>query len=139
MNPSKDYILVIGQPSNGLQSTFQEATQAIHCPVVITQSPDQAIAQAQAEHPYLVILSGDTHQTWSPHVARRIRQSIQPEGVVIVALTQSSELSWNPHLESPDIDGFFVEPLSADVLSTLTESAIAKKKYLNNSAKSTVN
>jgi DNA-binding NarL/FixJ family response regulator len=133
MNPSTDYILVVGQPSNGLQNTFQASTQAIRCPVVITNSPDQAIAQAQSDHPYLVILSGDTNQSWSPQIARRIRQSIQPEGVVIVALTQSSELSWHPHAESTDIDGFFVEPLSADILSTLTESAIAKKKYLHSS------
>jgi DNA-binding NarL/FixJ family response regulator len=130
MNPSTDYILVIGQPSNGLQSTFQSATQAIDCPVVITNSPDQAIAQAEADHPYLVILSGDANQSWSRQIARRIRQSIQPEGVVIVALTQSSELSWHSP-ENTDIDGFFVEPLSADILSTLTESAIAKKKYLH--------
>jgi DNA-binding NarL/FixJ family response regulator len=134
MEPSADYILVIGRPSHGLQNTFQNATQTLPCPVVVANSPDQAIAQAQADHPHLVILSGDHDQTWSPRIARQIRQSVQPEGVVIVALTQSSELSWHPRTNSADIDGFFVEPLSVDILSSLAESAIAKKKYLHISA-----
>lgn len=140
MNVSQNYILIVGQPpklaerstpsstlSSALTSTLGTA-QALHCPVVITHSPEQAIAKAQSDHPYLVILSGDASQTWSPQVARQIRQSVQPEGVVIVALTQSSEQSWNPIEDSTEIDGFFVEPLSVDVLSALNASAILRHR-----------
>ena len=142
MKQSQDYILVIGQPLLALPGLSASVSQpramttaalqpALDYPVIAVDSPSQAIAQARAEHPYLVILAGDDCQARSPHVVRQIRQSVQPEEVVIVALTESSELSWpdpkgNDEAQA-DIDGFFVAPLSADVLSALNESAIAQK------------
>ncbi|MEM9091999.1 MAG: hypothetical protein AAGC93_25095 [Cyanobacteria bacterium P01_F01_bin.53] len=129
MKQSSGYILVIGQPLRHLPKS--PSTENLYTPVVTATSPEQAIAKAQAEHPHLVIISGDPHQDWSPQVARQIRQSVQPEGVVIVALTESSDLSWSNTTESSEIDGVFVKPLSADVLSSLNESAIAKKRCLN--------
>ena len=128
MKQSSGYILVIGQPLMNL--TTSPSTENIYTPVVTATSPEQAVEKAQAEHPHLVIISGDTHQDWSPQVARQIRQSVQPEGVVIVALTESSDLSWPIATESTEIDGVFVKPLSADVLSSLNESAIAKQRCL---------
>jgi DNA-binding NarL/FixJ family response regulator len=142
MNHSQGYILVIGELTCGDQIVPQRAPetaantaphaieQTLCCPVVVVDSPEKAVAQAQVEHPYLVILSGDSNQSWSPQVARQIRQTIQPEGVVIVALTDSSELSWAAKPDGSEIDGFFVKPLSVDILSALNESAIAKKQCL---------
>lgn len=127
MKQSPGYILVIGQP---LMNLTTSPTENLYTPVVTATDPEQAVAKAQAEHPHLVIISGDTHQDWSPQVARQIRQSVQPEEVVIVSLTESSDLSWSTATESPEIDGVFVKPLSADVLSSLNESAIAKQRCL---------
>ena len=128
----QDYILVIGQSAKSIkeQSAATVIAQELNCPVVSIASPWQAIAKAQANPPYLVILSGDEGQTWAPQTAREIKQSVQSQGVVVVALTTSSEHSWADDAERAEIDGYFVEPMSADVLSALNESAIAKKKCL---------
>ncbi|MEL7142822.1 MAG: hypothetical protein AAGM27_06455 [Cyanobacteria bacterium J06554_3] len=125
----QDYILVIGQPSKELAAA-KAIAQTLNCSVVSISSPRQAIAKAQANPPYLVILSGDDRQTWSPQTARQIKQSLPSEGIVIVALTESSEPSWTSHPNSAEIDGFFVAPISVDVLSSLHDAAIAKKQCL---------
>lgn len=125
MSPPQDYVLFIGQPPIGLQSN-----QIVRCPIVIADSVKEAIATAQSHHPYLVILAGDSSQPQLPRIARQIRQCMQPEEVMIVSLTASSDLAWEPQTGSPEIDGFLVEPLSVDVLSSLNESAMAKQKIL---------
>ena len=130
MKDSQNYVLVIGAPSTKLPET-RKLSQTLSCPVVTITSPVQALALAQADPPHLVILSGDDSQTWSPQIARQIKQSVQPEGIVIVAITASSERSWQAPENNTEIDGFFVEPLSDDVWSTLNESAITKKKCLH--------
>lgn len=127
MKDSQNYVLVVGAPSRKLPETKSFA-QTLSCPVVTITSPVQALAIAQAAPPHLVILSGDDGQTWSPQIARQIKQSVQPESIVIVAITVSSERSWQATEDNTEIDGFFVEPLSADILSTLNESAITKKE-----------
>lgn len=130
MKDSQNYVLVVGAPCRKLPET-KNLAQTLSCPVVTITSPVQALALAQADPPHLVILSGDDGQTWSPQIARQIKQSVQPEGIVIVAITASSERSWQSAEDSAEIDGFFVEPVSADVLSTLNESAITKKECLH--------
>ena len=131
MNPSPGYVLVIGKPNSSIQNAAEapeSVLQSLHCPVVITASLEQAVTKAQEHHPHLVILSGDASEDWSPHIAKEIRQSVQPEGVVIVSLSKSSEFSWMPESSNAEIDGFFVEPLSVDVLSALNQSAMVKKR-----------
>ena len=132
MNYLPGYVLVIDHSTSDLQSTAEASEsilQSLHCPVVITDSPEQAVAKAQSHHPHLVILSGDVSDQ-SPQIAKKIRQSVQPEEVVIVSLSKSSEFSWMSEPNSVEIDGFFVEPLSVDVLSALNQSAIVKKTCL---------
>lgn len=152
MNYLPGYILVIGSPPTHAKSTRlgrddvaqHDITQnsaasiakALRCPVFIAETFEEAIAKATTDHPYLILLSGNSRQTWSPQLIRQLRQSVEPSGVMIVALTPSSDLNW--HLKSEiteiteitDIDGCFIEPMSFDVLSALNESAIAQKKYL---------
>jgi len=130
MKNSQNYVLVVGAPARKLPETKNFA-QTLSCPVVTITSPTQALALAQADPPHLVILSGDDGQTWSPQIARQIKQSVQPEGIVIVAITASSDRSWPSIEDSAEIDGFFVEPLSADILSTLNESAMTKRECLH--------
>ncbi|MEL7350763.1 MAG: hypothetical protein AAF171_25390 [Cyanobacteria bacterium P01_A01_bin.116] len=139
MKQSPGYILVIGKPLTA-QTTGQTSGHNIGPPnaqtspavpaAIVTASPEQAVAQAKEAHPYLVILSGDARQSWSPQIARQIRRSLAPEGVVIVALNESSELSWKAEEDNTAIDGFFVQPLGADILSALHTSAVAKQRYL---------
>lgn len=149
MNYSPGYVLVIGQSAHNLTDRLPDnfqgnlrgslqsvaadpnaLSQSLHCPVVVTDSAEQAVAKAQEHHPHLVILSGNASKDWSPQIVQAIRQSVQPEEVVIVSLSKSSEFSWMPESSSSEIDGFFVEPLSVDVLSALNQSAIAKKECL---------
>ena len=129
MHHSQTYVLIIGQPSQDLPSAELMA-QMLRCPVVTMTSPIQALALAQSDPPHLIILPGDNGLIQSHRIARQLRKRIQPEPVVIVAITAASEPSWQRDEDNPEIDGFFVEPLSADVLSTLNESAITKKRCL---------
>lgn len=127
MKPSKDYVLVVRPSSQGISATPTIA-QTLSCPVITVSSPRQALAKAQADPPYLVILSGENSCAWSSQMAHQIRARVRSASVVIVAITNSIDLSWEPKEETTAIDGFFVEPLSADILSTLNESAITKKR-----------
>ena len=134
MNHSSGYVLVIGNLISNHLHNIAEAPesvlQSLYNSVIVTASPEQAVAKAQEHHPHLVILAGEVSEDWSVHMAKQIRQSVQPEGVVIVSLSKSSEFSWMPQSSSVEIDGFFVEPLSVDVLSALNQSAIVKKTCL---------
>lgn len=76
MNYLPGYILVIGSPPTrfksshfGLdhvaqhditQNSASSIAKALRCPVFIAESFEQAIAQASADHPYLIILSGNS-------------------------------------------------------------------------------
>ncbi|MEL7223738.1 MAG: hypothetical protein AAF810_04255 [Cyanobacteria bacterium P01_D01_bin.36] len=153
MKDSQNYVLIVEAPSNHVPDYLpthlskepgevkspatnppttsppntQNLAKTLSCPVVTINSPLQALALAQADPPHLVILSGDDGHTWSAQIARKIKQNMQHEGIVIVAITASSDRSWQSTSDSAEIDGFFVEPVSADVLSSLNESAITKK------------
>ena len=129
MKQSQNYVLIVGDPSGAPLAT-ESMSQTLSCPVIAATSPTQALALAQSAPPHLVILSGDDGITWSHSIVRQLRKSIQTNSVMIVAVTGSSEPSWLPREDNPEIDGFFVEPISADVLSTLNESAITKKRCL---------
>ncbi|MEL7332511.1 MAG: hypothetical protein AAFN12_09680 [Cyanobacteria bacterium J06560_2] len=129
MKPLQDYVLVVNPPSKALAT--QRLAKTLSCPVVTIASPTQALDLAKSAPPYLVILSGDDDQAWSSRIARQIRQQVQPESVLIVALTESSNCSWQPNEDNAGIDGFLVEPISAEVLDTLNESAITQKRCLH--------
>jgi len=126
---SQSYVLVVGPASDRDHRDIESYGRRFQCPIVVADSPAQAIATAQMDHPYLVILSGESIQQWSPQIAQQLRQSVQPFGLVIVAITDSSELSWEVEPRETGLDGFFVEPISPTVLSALNESAIAKHTY----------
>lgn len=132
---SQSYILVVDPTSDGCHSStkhrdIEQYGERLGCPIVFTDSLVQAIATAQQSCPYLVILSGGLVQQWSSQMAQQLRQSIQLSGLIIVAVTDSSELSWEMEYRDSGLDGLFVEPLSPTVLSALSETAIAKHRYL---------
>ncbi|MBE9079610.1 hypothetical protein IQ241_20300 [Romeria aff. gracilis LEGE 07310] len=123
MTIPQGYILVLGQqPQDFLDAQLQHLSYLM----VLTDSADQAVARVEQERPYLVILSGN-HQNWSQPVVQRLRDSIWPAGVTIVALTEPDEPSWFPPGQTSGIDGFLVKPLSRDILSAVVESAVVKQ------------
>ena len=126
---SQDYILVVDPTSDRDYRNMERYGKRLHCPIVVAASPAQALTTAQRDHPYLLILAGNAVQQWSPQMAQQIRQSVQPFGLVIVAITDSSELSWASEPTETGLDGFFVEPISPTVLNALNESAIAKHRF----------
>ena len=123
------YILLVGHTSDEGHQDIVSYGEQLGCAMVVAESPTQAIAIAQRNRPYLVMLSEKSIQQWSPQIAQQLRQSVQPFGVVIVAVMDSSELSWQNEPTETGLDGFFVEPISSAVLSALNETAIAKHKY----------
>ena len=126
MDISKDYILLLEQQPGAAQLAPFIVSQLPYA-IVIADSTDQAVAQIQRKNPYLVILSGNQH-SWSETVVQRLRETVKPADVTIVALTESSESSWSPYEEHPSLDGFLVKPLSSDVLNSVVESALVKTK-----------
>lgn len=125
MKASQGYILVVDQQSEDLQ-VVKSILSRLSCSVFIAESSEQAVAQARQADPYLVILSGN-NPCWSKALVCRLRQTINTNGVTIVALTDSSNPSWSHQEDHPGLDGFLVKPLSKDVLSSLVESAIVKQ------------
>ncbi|MEM6449756.1 MAG: hypothetical protein AAF703_05510 [Cyanobacteria bacterium P01_D01_bin.105] len=126
---SQGHILLVGQTPHRVREDIESYSRRFQCPVAVADSPAQAIAQAQLDQPYLVILAGESVRQWSSQMANQLRQSVQSKGVVIVAITDSSELSWKIEPEDTGLDGFFVRPLSPTVLNALNDSAIAKHRY----------
>ena len=75
-----------------------------------------------------MILSG-SRQNWTPTLVHHLRQQARSVGVTIVALTEMGELGHRPLEEHPDLDGFLVQPLSDDVLTSVLESALVKTDF----------
>lgn len=100
----------------------------LRCPVFITGSAEQAVAKVRQVAPYLVILMGDG-PNWSKALVNQLRQEEQAFGMTIVALTDSASPRWGQQEDNPGLDGFLVKPLSDEVLTSLVESALAKRSW----------
>ncbi len=83
------------------------------------------MARIEQSTPYLVILSG-SRQNWSPDLVHVLREQTCSTGVTIVALAEFGDFDESPTEAHPDLDGFFVKPLSDDVLTSVLESALVK-------------
>lgn len=127
MTPTNGYVLVLDPyhcDAHGMGSLLAQ----LSCSVFVTESPEQAVAQAQQLPPYLVILAGD-NQSWSQPLVHQLRQTTQTTNVTIVALTDSAQPHWDHEEDNPGLDGFLVKPVSGDVLSSLIQSAQAKQSW----------
>jgi DNA-binding response OmpR family regulator len=123
MDTSQEYILLLGQRLEGTQVISFLVNQS--WPVFVAQSDDQAIARVQEATPCLVILAGN-QQHWPQALVKRLRDQAEPKGTIILALTDSDEPRWSLDQEDTDLDGFLVQPVSYEVLTSLIESALAK-------------
>lgn len=122
-----NYVLILDEEYRWLPQSDLPLT-VVRCPIYVASSPAQAIAQAQAVPPCLVILVGND-QNWVKTQVHTLRQATQATQATIVALTESAYPTWEPAEESPDVDGFLVKPLTDDVLTSLVQSALAQQSY----------
>jgi len=90
--------------------------------VTIADTEEQAIAQAAQQPPFLIILAGD-HQNWSYSLMRELRHCANAKYITLIALTDFHAPRWVPQEENPGFDGFLVNPISHEVLSSLVQSA----------------
>jgi len=128
MQSLSSYVLVLSQQSDDLD-ILKSLLGRLCCAVRVASSEAQAMAQANQEPPYLVILSGDRH-TWSRGLVHHLRSMTRACNTTIVALTDCHAPSWLPQEENPGFDGFLVKPISGDILSSLVQSAKVRRSCL---------
>jgi len=90
--------------------------------VAITNSEEQAIAKTVQEPPFLIILAGDQHH-WSQALLHELRCHANAYCITLIALTDFHAPYWVHQEENPGFDGFLVNPISSEVLSSLVQSA----------------
>ncbi|QZZ23048.1 hypothetical protein J5X98_12305 [Leptothermofonsia sichuanensis E412] len=90
--------------------------------VAIASTEEQAIAQTERHPPFLIILAGN-HNHWSQTLLHDLRIHARSHSITLVALTDFHAPSWIHQEENPGFDGFLVNPISSDVLSSLVQSA----------------
>lgn len=127
MAPSQTYVLILDEQYRWLPQTDLPLNSA-QLPIYVASSPEQAVAQVQEAVPCLVILVGDDH-SWVRTQVHTLRQVTQATPATILALTESTHPNWEPHENTPDLDGFLVKPLTNDVLTALIQSALVKQAY----------
>uniref|UniRef100_A0A832H8V2 Response regulator n=1 Tax=Oscillatoriales cyanobacterium SpSt-402 TaxID=2282168 RepID=A0A832H8V2_9CYAN len=94
--------------------------------VEIACSEEQAVMQASEHPPFLIILAGD-HLSWSQGLLCNLRTRVTTHPVTLVALTDFHAPSWVYQEENPGFDGFFVSPISSEVLLSLVQSAYTRR------------
>ncbi len=94
--------------------------------VQIACSEEQAVVQATEKPPFLVILTGD-HQSWSQRLLHELRTQATAQAMTLIALTDFHAPSWVHQEENPGFDGFLVNPISSEVLSSLVQSAYTRQ------------
>ncbi len=122
---SQSYVLVLGQPSDDLQS-LGSVLEGLRCPLVVANSVEQMIANISSAAPYLVILVCSDLR-WSSRLVMRLRDISNARYATIVALADSHLSSWLPQADHSGLDGFLVKPLSGDILISLVQSALARQ------------
>lgn len=90
--------------------------------VAIASTEEQAIAQITQYPPFLIILAGN-HCHWSQSLPCKLRTHAKAHHITLVALTDFHAPSWIYQEENPGFDGFLVNPISSDILSSLVQSA----------------
>lgn len=127
MTSCKDYVLILDEQQQ-VSPRPDLPLETDRCDVFVASSFEQAVARAKQAAPCLVILAGDD-QRWVQTQVHTLRQSTQAHEATILALTESTHPNWEPHEETPDLDGFLVKPLTTEVLTSLVQSALIKREY----------
>ncbi|MEM6836657.1 MAG: hypothetical protein AAF609_07355 [Cyanobacteria bacterium P01_C01_bin.120] len=101
--------------------------------LIVADSADYVVEQAQQLNPCLVILVGE-NSTWLSSQVRALRQAAPTSPMTIVALTESGSPRWQRTDEVLDLDGFLVQPLTDDILVSLVQSAMIKQSFSQSDA-----
>lgn len=127
MKQLQNYILILDQGSEDLP-IIESLLGHLRCPMVVADSPSQAVARARQAPPYLLILVGN-QQDWPKPLMRQFRSLADTSGITIVALTDDHAPSWLRQEDNPGVDGFLVKPLNRDILSSVVQSAWVRQTY----------
>jgi CheY-like chemotaxis protein len=119
------YVLLLTQRSEDLQG-LGFLLERLRCSVAIVNSPEQLLAQVDQHPPCLVILQSSDDK-WSQPIVQQLKTIIDTANTMLVALTDCHSPSWLLQEENPGFDGFLVNPISREVLSSLLQSAAARQ------------
>lgn len=125
MESSLGYILLLAQHPRQARVLLSLLTCSSYS-VTIACSEEQAIVQTVRHPPFLIILAGD-HRYWSRTLLQELRHRANTHRITLVALTDFHAPSWVYQEENPGFDGFLVNPLSQEVVSSLVQSAYTRQ------------
>jgi len=125
MHPSPGYILLLVQQPRVL-GFLNELLKQCRYSVAITCSEAQAVAHTLHQPPFLIIVAGDRHH-WPRLQLQELRSQANTHQITLIALTDTNAPSWVYQEENPGFDGFLVNPISIDILSSLIHSAQARQ------------
>lgn len=123
--PHSDPVLIVDLELR-LAISWHLPFKRLNCPIVVATSLQQALNYAYHVHPCLVLLMGE-HIHWPKSFIHQVRAASGLAHLTILAVADSDASSWIHREENPGLDGFLVNPLSTDVLTSLIESASAKQ------------
>ncbi len=125
MKLASSYVLLLLQKTEDLHG-LESFLGRLKCAVEIVTSPEQAVDRVHHSPPCLVIVQGN-YRIWSQKLVRKLRAIADVDNITLIALTDAHAPSWLHQEENPGFDGFLVNPLSSDVLSSLIQSASARQ------------
>lgn len=125
MESESGYILLLAEHPRQVRVLMSLLGCSSHS-VAIACSAEQAVTQVHEKPPFLIILAGD-HQNWSHTLLQELRTRANAHPVTLVALTDFHAPSWIHQEENPGFDGFLVNPISSEVLSSLVQSAYTRQ------------
>ena len=118
---SSDYILLLTKHPQRVRVLAALLKRSGYS-VAIASTEDQAIVQTVQHPPFLIILVGN-HTHWERNLLRDLRIHANTHPITLIALTDFHAPSWIHQEENPGFDGFLVNPISNEVLSSLVQSA----------------
>jgi AmiR/NasT family two-component response regulator len=122
---TSSYILLLARQSNQIHPLATLLGRSAYS-VAIANSEEQAVARTEQHPPFLIILAGD-HLHWSHTLLQRLRAYANAHRITLLALTDFHAPSWIYQEENPGFDGFLVNPISNDILSSLVQSAYTRQ------------
>lgn len=127
MHLTTSYILLLAKQPQRLRMLLSLLGRSSYA-VEIVNSEEQAVAQTVQNPPFLIILAGEYHH-WSGNLLPELRAHANTHRITLIALTDFHAPSWMHQEENPGFDGFLVNPISNEILSSLVQSAITRQIF----------
>lgn len=121
-----DYILVLEQQPSYDSRLLSMLLDVWRSPLVVASSTNQVLDRIRYLPPSLVILIGN-HESWPNQFSHQLRKEANLLGCTILALTDAASPSWPGQDDGSIFDGFLVKPLSSDVLTSVLQTAQARR------------